>query len=60
MSNKNVTISALKRVINNKAKKNSNGSNNSTRINNAKQAANYRINNRKGKGKKTKKYKKNK
>jgi hypothetical protein len=54
MPKKNVTISALKRVINNKAKKNSNGSINSTRKNNAIQAAKYRINNGKGKGKKTK------
>ena len=54
MPKKNVTISTLKRHINKKAKKNSNSPITSTRKNNAKQAANYRINKGKGKNKKQK------
>ncbi len=50
MPKKNVTISALKRHLDKKAKKNSNSPITSTRKNNAKQAAKYR---NRGKGKKT-------
>jgi len=60
MTKKNVTISTLKRHINKKAIKNSNSPITSTRKNNAKQAANYRINRGKGKNKKQKKETKNK
>ncbi len=61
MTKKNVTISTLRRHINKKAIQNSNGTISSTRINNAREAANYRKNKENmGKGKKQETKKRNK